>query len=104
MASIRLKDLDGTVKGLAVLVGIPLDDPDGKVYQDRFLEGDWPDRDPITAAERLRAATQDDFPGYEFVIASNERAKYLAWVTKMQWMLGDKTDVSVSQYRSLTGR
>ena len=100
---IALKDLDGTVKGLAVLVGVPMDDPDGKVFQDRFVESET-QSNPALAADMLRDSTQQDFPGYSFVIATNERAKYLLWAHRMKQLLGADHDASISDYREASHR
>lgn len=82
----KLSDIDGTVKGRVMLVSIKIVDPfheDPEPLYEDIAEGDH-DEDPWTFALGLQRGIERDWPGREWSIVGNWRARYLRWVQQMQ--------------------
>jgi hypothetical protein len=88
-----LKDVDGTVKGAVMLMSIRVVDPftdDPQQLHEYIAEGDH-DEDPWTFALGFREGIKKDWPGHEWAIVGNWRARYLRWAHTMAWTLGEGT-------------
>ena len=81
-----LKEIDGSIKGYAALVSIdmtepfdPADPANSLMYSD-FTEGESETGyDPYTLAVGLRESLWSNWPGRDWNIFANPRAKYLRW-------------------------
>lgn len=80
-----LADVDGSVKGRAVLmsikVGDTLDEDPEQMHTD--LVEDEKHDDPWGWALILMRSMEDDWPDHEWAIVGNWRARYLRWVQQM---------------------
>lgn len=80
-----LADIDGTVKGKAVLMSIKLVDEfdeDPEQMHTLITEGEY-DEDPWTFAMGLMRGIEKDWPDHEWAIVGNWRARYLRWAHTM---------------------
>lgn len=90
MSKIKLEDVDGTVPARAALVMVNLEDPWGQRDLPNLMRSDFTEAAPDNTANPIRACwglwegTKADWPGYTATVVSNERAKYLDWVPKME--------------------
>lgn len=91
-------EIDGTVKGRAVLLIVNIDDPNGRqgVMHDFLVEGEHGCTDPHLSADRLWEATKDDWPNHTHTILLNERARYLMAARRMKRLID--VDCTVDQY------
>lgn len=89
-----LKDIDGTVLGKVQLMSIKLvDDFDEDPEQmHTFIEEGMHDEDPWTFAMGLMRGIEKDWPGHEWAIVGNWRARYLRWAHTMRsWITAPHT-------------
>lgn len=89
MRKITLKDIDGTILGRAVVVGIDMAGPSGDIepmFTDFVVEGAGGCHDPIQKCQAFQIALEGDWPTHHFAIIANPRAQYLTYARRMREM------------------
>lgn len=87
--SVSIADVDGSTPGVAVLVVVNMVDENPNPQWSRFVEGERGCADPHLSATRLLNGIRDDFPGCEYTVVVNERARYLMAARRMHGLLGE---------------
>jgi hypothetical protein len=94
-----LRDVDGTVKGAAMLVTTDLSAGwDAQPMHTTFVEGEHGCVDPRRSCIDLWESIKNDWPGHSYGVVMNERARYLSAQGKIRRMLGEQHVESPREY------